>query len=182
MVKYENGKIYKLVDNTNGNIYIGSTAEPLLARRLAKHKNNYKTYLHKKYHFLTSFIIMENQDYDIVLIENFPCSSKDELHARERFFIESLDCVNKQRPGRTHKEHYLDNRERILEYSKQYRIKNKERISEYNKQPEQRVKINLRQRRIVDCPCGKNFSYGHRSRHEKSKRHQNYINNSSIQS
>ncbi len=27
--KYENGKIYKIVDNTNGDIYIGSTIQTL---------------------------------------------------------------------------------------------------------------------------------------------------------
>ena len=43
MVNYQLGKIYKLVDNTNGNIYIGSTCLPYLSSRLAGHTtaNNY---------------------------------------------------------------------------------------------------------------------------------------------
>ena len=40
MVNYQLGKIYKIVDNTNGNIYIGSTCEPTLARRLAKQRES----------------------------------------------------------------------------------------------------------------------------------------------
>ena len=36
VVNYQLGKIYKIVDNTNGNIYIGSTCETTLARRLNK--------------------------------------------------------------------------------------------------------------------------------------------------
>ena len=42
MVNYQDGKIYKIVDNTNNNVYIGSTCEPTLARRLAKHVGHYK--------------------------------------------------------------------------------------------------------------------------------------------
>ena len=45
MVNYQLGKIYKIVDNTNNNIYIGSTCEPTLARRLSNHICVYKKYL-----------------------------------------------------------------------------------------------------------------------------------------
>ena len=40
MVNYQLGKIYKLVDNTNGNIYIGSTCKPYLSSRLVQHKSS----------------------------------------------------------------------------------------------------------------------------------------------
>jgi hypothetical protein len=64
MVNYQNGKIYKIVSGDL--IYIGSTCEPTLARRLAKHKINYKSYLNCKYHFTTSFNVIRNNDYKIV--------------------------------------------------------------------------------------------------------------------
>jgi len=92
MVNYQLGKIYKIVDNTNGNVYIGSTCEPTLARRLAGHIGNYKKYLNGKYHYVTSFKILENNNYDMVLIEKFPCDSKEELHARERFISNQLNA------------------------------------------------------------------------------------------
>ena len=44
MVNYQNGKIYKIIDYTNDNIYIGSTCEKL-CRRIQKHKASYKCYL-----------------------------------------------------------------------------------------------------------------------------------------
>ena len=44
MNKYNNGKIYKIIDNTNDNIYIGSTTEPILSRRMAQHKSQYKLF------------------------------------------------------------------------------------------------------------------------------------------
>ncbi|RZJ99361.1 MAG: hypothetical protein EOO43_26640 [Flavobacterium sp.] len=66
MVNYADGKIYKIIDNTNGNIYIGSTAEPTLARRLAKHKSDYKRYLEGKSRYVTSsFGILDNEDYSL---------------------------------------------------------------------------------------------------------------------
>jgi len=40
MVKYENSKIYKIIDNTNGNIYIGSTVKTL-SLRIAQHRASY---------------------------------------------------------------------------------------------------------------------------------------------
>ena len=111
--KYQRGKVYKIVDNTNDNVYIGSTCEPTLARRLAGHVGNYKKYLSGKYHFVTSFNILENSNYDIILIENVHCNSKDELHKRERHYIESLVCVNKVIVGRTHQEYKIDKKETI---------------------------------------------------------------------
>lgn len=136
-MKYENGKIYKLIDNTNGNIYIGSTIQSL-----SKRKNQHK----EKRNKCTSKYIIENGDYDIILIENYPCNSKEELLARERYYIENTECINKMTPGKTKKEWYQDNRERLLieaknkvksEERKQYEInyakKNKDKINEKSK-------------------------------------------------
>ena len=142
MVNYEFAKIYKIVDNTNGNIYIGSTCEPTLARRLASHRQNYKRYLENKHNFLTSFNILKNDNYEIVLLEECKdITTKDQLHKRERFYIENNICVNKHMPLRTDKEYYeyqkeyrQENKEKILERQKQYNQDNKEKISEYNKQ------------------------------------------------
>jgi ribosome-interacting GTPase 1 len=53
---------------------------------------------------LTSFDIFDEygiENCQIVLIETFPCSSRDELNARESYYIRSLNCVNKVILGRT---------------------------------------------------------------------------------
>jgi hypothetical protein len=134
MVNYQNGKIYKLVCNITGLIYIGSTAEILLSNRLAKHRTDYRKHLNGKYHYITSFKILENDNYEIILLENFPCNNRYELKARERFYIESLNCVNKCIPNRTKKEYYDDNKEQILEQKKKYYNNNKQKILEYQKE------------------------------------------------
>ena len=126
MVNYQNSKIYKIVCNTTGLIYIGSTAEPTLARRLAKHREDYKRYLIGKHNYITSYKILENTNYDIILLEIYPCNTKDELHARERYYIESNECVNKNIPARTHIDY--------VKYQKLYREQNKNKIEEKQKQ------------------------------------------------
>jgi hypothetical protein len=146
MVNYSQAKIYKIVDNTNNNVYIGSTCEPTLARRLAGHIVNYKQYLKGKSNFVTSFDIFKNGDYDIILIENVKCDSKDQLTARERYYIESLECINKCIPGRTKKEYKQDNKEKIKDYNKTKHI----------------------------CECGVEYSTKNKTRHMKSLTHYNY--------
>lgn len=96
--KYQRGKIYKIVCNKTGKAYVGSTCENRLCSRINKHRDCYKRYLKGTYHYVSSFDVFENDDYDIVLIESYPCNSKDELHSRERHWIETTDkCVNRSR-------------------------------------------------------------------------------------
>ena len=142
MVNYSEGKIYKIVCNITGDIYIGSTCEKYLKTRLAKHIAKYKYYKKGNGTLTTSFKILEKNNYDIILIENYKCNSKDELHARERYFIENTNCINKYIPGRKNKEYgkiyYEKNKEEIkkyqatrTEYRKEYYIKNKEKMNKY---------------------------------------------------
>lgn len=114
MVNYQNGKIYRIVCLVTGKVYIGSTCEPILARRLSGHVVNYKRYKKGKQNHCTSFLILENENYRIELIENYPCANKDELHTREGYWIEKTNCVNKRIAGRTNKQQYEDEKESIL--------------------------------------------------------------------
>jgi hypothetical protein len=126
MPNYQNGKIYELVDLTNNNKYYGSTVQDLKVRK-SGHVCNYKSYLNKKNHYRSSFEIIKNNNYEIYLVENFPCNSKTELEAREGYYIRNNNCVNKRIEGRTKKEY-------SKEYNKQYRIDNKEKRKEYLKE------------------------------------------------
>ena len=123
-VNYLNGKIYKIVDNTNGNIYIGSTAEPTLARRLAGHVRSYKSWCKGKGRLMRSFDIIKNGDYRIVLIDSCPCYSKDELTSREQEHMDNNECVNQVRAFVSEEQrkeyqkkrsarHHIDNKEKL---------------------------------------------------------------------
>ena len=131
--KYQNGKIYKIVCNETGKIYIGSTISPLNTR-LSIHKSHYKRYLQAKTNYTTSFEIIENNNYHIELICDYPCSCKKELETMEGKYIREMECINNHIPCRAKKEYmkqyYEQNRDKILqqkkEYMKQYREKMKQ--------------------------------------------------------
>jgi len=44
MVKYENSKIYKIVCNNTGMIYVGATTKKLLSQRLTAHVADYRSF------------------------------------------------------------------------------------------------------------------------------------------
>jgi hypothetical protein len=224
MKDYSRAKIYKIVCNISGLVYVGSTCEPTLARRLAKHVASYKQWKNNpaNYSCFTSYKIIEEGDYDIVLIEDVKCETKDQLHARERYYIENLVCVNKVIPTRTskeyqekHKEHikklkhenYEKNKEEILLKNKNYRDDNKDKLSlqyktyqlnhkeeiklrkkiyqekhkehikeygiEYRKNHEEEIKA--KKSLVNNCQCGKTYTNCHKSRHERTPYHQNYL-------
>ena len=190
MVNYNLGKIYKIKCNVTGQIYIGSTCEKTVARRLAGHVKNYKSYLNGKYNNVSSFKVLENGDYYIVLLESVNCANNDELKAKERFHIENNICVNKCIPGRTRKEymkeHYQSNKEKIQKYQKEYTIANKEKISEQEKEYRQaniekiieyQKEYRQANKENIHCECGSSFSRLNKNRHLKSQKHCNYIKN-----
>lgn len=133
MPDYARGKVYKI---TSGDLtYVGSTCEPTLARRLANHVSDYKRWnTGKGNKVITSFQVLERGDHEITLIELCPCQSRDELTARERHWVETLQCVNRCLPGRTRKEYNETHKEQINEYQKKYqKIYNEDHI-EYHKE------------------------------------------------
>ena len=94
MVGYENGKIYKIWSPCTDKIYIGATASPL-------HK---KMYEHRKNQNCCTHQILVYDDCIIKLIEYYPCENKQQLNAREQYYIgQELNCLNKD----TNKQKYL---------------------------------------------------------------------------
>ena len=156
MVNYQNSKIYKIVDNTNNNIYIGSTTKPLLSQRLAQHCFSYKSWLKGNGRRFTSYQIIANGNYDIVLLETYQCNSKDELYAREKYYIQNNTCVNRNSPFQTNQD--------MLQYQKNYYVNNK-------------AKIQQRRIPVFNCVCGGCCKSLDKSRHFKSLMHKTYLNN-----
>lgn len=131
-INYANGKIYKIVNSENNKQYIGSTTKQYLSQRFTKHNESYKSYLKGKYHYVSSFDILEHIGSKIELIESFPCQTKDELLAREGYWIKKLECVNKCIAGRDGKQYYIDNKETIDKRNKEYNDKHKDEIKMYD--------------------------------------------------
>jgi hypothetical protein len=127
MTNYQFGKIYKIVCNTTGLIYYGSTCEPTLARRLTGHRTYFKRWKNwtKKANY-SSYKVLENDNYEIVLVDIAPSNDKMELHKRERFYIDNNECVNTRIPTRTQLEYDLLHKDRINIYQVEYRLINKD--------------------------------------------------------
>lgn len=115
MPDFSKSKIYKLVCNITGKVYIGSTTRTL-NYRLNQHLYDFK----KRRSKITSSQIFEKANYDMVVIENYPCKNKKELHLREKYHIDNNECINKKNPiGRklSPEEYYEQNKEKIKQQS-----------------------------------------------------------------
>jgi hypothetical protein len=133
MPNYNNGKIYSIRCHGKPElIYIGSTTRTL-AQRLAAHTREFKGFLNNGKKYCSSFELLKEEDYYIELIRNYPCTNKEELRREEGIEQRKCECVNKLIAGRTNKQYYEDNREKILENAKEYREQNQKAISEKNK-------------------------------------------------
>lgn len=130
--RYANGKIYRLVNSVDDEIYVGSTCTTL-AKRLGQHKDKMKETPHRRiYTHIAN--IGGWQHFKMVLIELYPCKSKMELESRERHWIEQLKpSLNKAIPTRPRKEWVEENKDKMVEYKKVYAQVNANKIKEYKK-------------------------------------------------
>jgi hypothetical protein len=138
MVNYGNGLIYKLCckDPIITDEYIGSTCNK--NRRKQQHKcycnnENMEAYNRLVYQFIRANGGFDN--FDLIVIEEYPCESKLQLEMKEREYIERLrPTLNKNIPARTLQEYRETHREEILERGKEYRETHREEMLERGKQ------------------------------------------------
>ena len=145
--RYQRGKIYTITCE-DGAIYIGSTIQTL-NDRLAIHKS--KNQICSMYYY-----IRDNYDGDwskckIELYEKYPCNNKKELNRKEGEITQLIGTINKQIAGRTRYE-YERNRKNKKERNKYIKIK-------------------------IECDCGCLFARSHLSRHLKTQKHQDLMDN-----
>ena len=139
--------IYKVYSKNEPNkVYIGSTSYKL-SDRLTSHKTSKRT---------TCKEIINLGDCQIEELEK--CNI-DNRYERERYYIETLKCVNKFTPGKTDEEKRIENIERV---KKNY-IKKKEQILENRKTNK------------IKCACGSTFRKDGKKEHERTKKHKKYI-------
>jgi len=201
--RFQLGKIYSIQAPGIQGVYIGSTTEPTLARRMAGHRTSMAKYRRGAGSYITSFQILESPNAFIRLIEDFPCNSKDNLLAREQHFINITENVvnkykaftgltpeeyhkqyniqyydaNKQQITEHNKQYYDANKEQIQEHHKQYYDANKEQIQEHHKQyyEANKEQITEHKNQKHQCGCGGKYTTTHKSRHLNSNQHQQYI-------
>ena len=178
MTNYAESKVYKIepiCNHDEGEVYIGSTTKKYLSQRKQGHKTNYISFKNKKGRNISVFQLFDKyglENCQIYLLENVNAKSKDELLAREGFYIKSMQCVNRRIAGRTQVQYNIDNAEQIKNYHNRYYLENKEIYNE-------RSKIYMKEynNERIQCECGGHYSGAHKNRHNKSKMHQTHLSN-----
>ena len=140
---FAKGKIYKITNDFNDDVYIGSTCDRLV-KRFATHKAAAKQEKNKNRPLYKLINEVGFQRFRIQLIEEFPCNDKYELRQREGHYIRELSKnLNKNIAGRTEqekdKQYYKDNKEKIKENNKEYRDNNKEKIKNYYEKNKEQI-------------------------------------------
>jgi hypothetical protein len=162
MPDYDKGRIYKIVSESTDAVYVGSTIISL-SKRFSTHnaatENGYNKCQSKE--------IIKHGDAQCILIEAYPCKSKEELHAREYHHIkklkgEGVNVINIYMPTRTKKQYDQDNpdkknacnaryrekygeerKEEWKQYNKEYREKNAEHLAEQKAEYYEQNKVKI---------------------------------------
>ncbi len=170
---YSKGKIYRLVHGEI-TVYIGSSGTTL-SKRMCKHRSSArkgKTYNIYKY---MREVGLEN--IRIVLIELWPCQSKEELVQREQHWIEhcdfpNVDLKNTKRAYCTIENKRLDHNVRSQRYKKT--VKGEATKMRYYKS-ENGLAAAQRKREPFVCTCGCTVVFTNRFRHRRTEKHNKLI-------
>jgi len=185
MNKFSNGKIYKVVSPNHPKVYYGSTPQTL-ADRWTHHTSPNQGCSSKE--------IIDAGDAEILEIEPFPCTCKEELEDREAEFIENDwdGCVNKAIPGAIRRaggeKAYMKKRNHTPEakakrkaYAHTPEAKAKKQVwlqkpetkamlYAYTQVPENKAKKLAHKAVQIPCNvCGSYVSRGNIARHQKTK-------------
>ena len=180
---FSKAKIYKITNDYNNDVYVGSTCDTLV-RRFINHKlslNNKKNNNRPIYKLMNEIGF---ERFRIELIEDYPCQDKYQLRQREGHFIREIGTLNKKIEGRTKQEYREDNKNKIQEYynenkdiliekNKEYRKANKEKIQEYKKEYYEANKEKVLEK--ITCDCGCIVIKQQLTRHKKTNKHINIM-------
>ncbi len=201
---YGNGKVHKIepiTDHEEGEVYVGSTTKKYLSQRMDKHRSGYKAWQNGSISKVMVYDLFAKYGIDncqMILIENFPCESNDELRARETHFVKTIACINKHIPKRSKAEYrkdninyitsqkhqyYMNNKETIALKGKQYRDENKEVLignsviyrAKTKEQKQDYDRIYRSKQEHILCSCGGKYFKRHEKRHNLNLAHVQWL-------
>jgi hypothetical protein len=191
---YQQSKIYKIINiDNNKDVYVGSTCKTL-EERYSEHMRSLKKSQKQHYPLYQAINSIGHEKFKIELICNYPCNNINELRKKEGEYIKSIGTLNSLVAGRTDKEYYLDNKEKMIKRVQDYNMKHKEERQEYyktwiakNKEivlekkkeyyDENKDIIKAQKKEEIVCECGCLTTRGHIARHIKTKKHQSIMQN-----
>ena len=177
---YKNGTIYKILNTVDDACYVGSTCQAL-SNRMAYHRKARARKVKNTKGIYSKMLEIGVDKFYIELIENYPCDNIEQLRKREGEYIRQLGTLNINIAGRTPKEgmtaYRETNKDELKQKKKQYYDEHREQIL-IQKKTYSKINsgtINEKHREKILCCCGCWTTYGHKLRHERSLKHQNYI-------
>ena len=167
---YSKAKIYKIYNNIDDEIYVGSTCSSLSVR-MARHRYSVNENKNKNGYLYQKMREIGMNNFFIELLQDYPdCQNIEQLRRKEGEFIRELKpTLNRNIAGRTTKERYNDNIEDKKQYDKDRWIINKAKYSIMMKEYYQEKKHLLCQK--VECDCGSIVCKNHFKRHLTSIKH-----------
>jgi hypothetical protein len=94
------GRIYRISAPSFDQVYVGST-KTTLAARLSRHRSDYRGYLRGRYHYVSSFAVLDHPDATIDLLEEAEYHDVQQFREREAYWIQRLPSCNRSTPGRS---------------------------------------------------------------------------------
>ena len=163
---FTKAKIYKITNDYNDEVYIGSTCNKL-TKRFSQHRNHCKNEDKKNSPLYSLMNEIGETRFRIQLICDYPCEDKYQLKQKEGEYIRDLGTLNKQIAGRTqqqykeeHKEYYQEVKKKSAEKHKEenivrkqlFYINNKERILQRQKElyEQNKEKINAKKKEYYE--------------------------------
>jgi len=166
MPDYQEGKIYKLTCKETGKVYIGSTVQKM-CHRMKQHRCETANQTGSRQ-------IIERGNYEVEVIEHFPCDTERQLRSREQYWIDNTeDTTNRQRQYESEEAYLEYNKEIIKKYQKEYRNERKEEHAEYCKKYYLKKKndFQARKQEVIQCECGGSYTRCHKARHCRTRKH-----------
>ena len=185
--KYENAKIYCILNTLDDEVYVGSTCQTL-TQRMTKHRYNAKS----RPDAMKITQKMKEQGIEhfyIELLEEYPCEDKTHLMKKEGEWITKISTLNDKIMGRTRaectKKWREENKEHYLAVRREHRKKNIDKLREQDNALYQKKTVEERKalyEKVKEwkatkhvCECGRTYTNAHKAEHMKSKFHQKYL-------
>ena len=178
------GRVYIIQSPNTDKVYIGSTFKTL-KRRLNQHK--------KPTNGTTSYLVVDEGDPYIELLEEIKVIDEDELHFYEQRYLElytdiavneksafGVDQEKKKIQSKINGKKFREkNKEYVYKKNKKYREEHPEMCYIKNQKYYEKNKDTLleKKKELFFCPCGGKYIRTHKVRHEKSQKHQKYLEN-----
>jgi hypothetical protein len=128
MSDYSKGKIYKVVNDLDDEVYVGKTCQTLNSR-FGDHKSDCRHYVGER-KFFVHLQTLGIEHFRIELIEDYPCETKAELEKRETYWIETLPGTLNTYKSYSEFRDLAEGDTKRTEYMRQHAQKRREKLRE----------------------------------------------------